>query len=69
MTARTPKAKRSGPSAHEASSASSASGAAAIEARGLAKTFGTNRAVDRIDLTVMEGETSGCSARTVPARP
>ena len=39
--------------------ASSASGTAAVEARGLTKTFGTNRAVDGIDLTVMEGEIFG----------
>jgi ABC-2 type transport system ATP-binding protein len=31
----------------------------AVEARGLTKTFGTNRAVDDIDLTVMEGEIFG----------
>jgi ABC-2 type transport system ATP-binding protein len=31
----------------------------AVEARGLTKTFGTNRAVDHIDLTVMEGEILG----------
>ena len=31
----------------------------AIEARGLTKTFGTNRAVDGIDLTVKEGEIFG----------
>jgi len=31
----------------------------AVEARGLTKTFGTSRAVDNIDLTVMEGEIFG----------
>jgi ABC-2 type transport system ATP-binding protein len=31
----------------------------AVEARGLVKTFGTNRAVDGIDLTVAEGEIFG----------
>ncbi|MDH6222131.1 ATP-binding cassette domain-containing protein [Streptomyces pseudovenezuelae] len=31
----------------------------AVEARGLTKTFGTNRAVDGIDLTVCEGEIFG----------
>ena len=31
----------------------------AVEARGLTKLFGTNRAVDAIDLTVMEGEIFG----------
>jgi ABC-2 type transport system ATP-binding protein len=59
MAAGTPQAKRSSPSAHPADSESSASGTAAIEARGLTKTFGTNRAVDGIDLTVMEGEIFG----------
>jgi ABC-2 type transport system ATP-binding protein len=59
MAARTPQAERSRPSAHEADSDSSGSGTAAIEARGLTKTFGTNRAVDGIDLTVMEGEIFG----------
>ena len=34
-------------------------GAIAVEARGLTKTFGTNLAVDHIDLTVMEGEIFG----------
>ena len=37
----------------------SPSGPAAVEARGLTKLFGTNRAVDAIDLTVMEGEIFG----------
>ena len=32
---------------------------AAVEARGLTKRFGTNRAVDGIDLTVTEGEIFG----------
>jgi len=32
---------------------------AAVEARGLVKTFGTNRAVEGIDLTVTEGEICG----------
>jgi ABC-2 type transport system ATP-binding protein len=31
----------------------------AVEARGLTKTFGSNRAVDAVDLTVMEGEIFG----------
>jgi ABC-2 type transport system ATP-binding protein len=52
-------AQRSSPSAREADSDSSPSGTTAIEARGLTKTFGTNRAVDGIDLTVMEGEIFG----------
>ena len=34
-------------------------GTAAVEARGLVKTFGSNRAVDGIDLTVTEGEICG----------
>ena len=35
------------------------SGTIAVAARGLTKTFGTNRAVHNIDLTVMEGEIFG----------
>ncbi len=35
------------------------SGAVAVEAHGLTKLFGSNRAVDAIDLTVMEGEIFG----------
>ncbi len=35
------------------------SGASAVEAHGLTKLFGSNRAVDAIDLTVMEGEIFG----------
>ncbi len=38
---------------------SSSSVTPAVEARGLTKTFGTNRAVDGIDLTVLEGEIFG----------
>jgi len=34
-------------------------GTVVVEARGLTKVFGTNRAVDGIDLTVMEGEIFG----------
>jgi ABC-2 type transport system ATP-binding protein len=47
------------PGAHEADGDGSPPGATAIEAHGLTKTFGTNRAVDGIDLTVMEGEIFG----------
>jgi ABC-2 type transport system ATP-binding protein len=39
--------------------ATPAAGAIAVEARGLTKTFDTNRAVDGIDLTVKEGEVFG----------
>ena len=55
MTTRTPQAERSSTSAHRTDSDSSPSGTVAVEARGLTKLFGTNRAVDAIDLTVMEG--------------
>jgi ABC-2 type transport system ATP-binding protein len=51
--------ERSKPSASQADSDRSPSGTAAVEARGLTKSFGTNRAVDHIDLTVMEGEIFG----------
>jgi ABC-2 type transport system ATP-binding protein len=44
---------------HRADSDGSSSVTPAVEARGLTKTFGTNRAVDDIDLTVMEGEIFG----------
>ena len=59
MTAGTPQAERSSTSARRADSDSSLSGTVAVEARGLTKLFGTNRAVDAIDLTVMEGEIFG----------
>ena len=52
-------AGRSNGSACQAPGAGSPSVAPAVEARGLTKTFGTNRAVDGIDLTVMEGEIVG----------
>jgi ABC-2 type transport system ATP-binding protein len=51
--------ERSKPSASQADSDRSGSGTAAVEARGLTKTFGTTCAVDHIDLTVMEGEIFG----------
>src|ERR1035437_2272541 len=50
---------RSNSGAYQASGASSPSVTPAVEARGLTKTFGTNRAVDGIDLTVKEGEILG----------
>jgi ABC-2 type transport system ATP-binding protein len=50
---------RSKPTARQADTDRSPSGTTAVEARGLTKTFGTNRAVDDIDLTVMEGEIFG----------
>ena len=59
MTAGTPQAERSSTSAEGAGRDSSPSGSVAVEARGLTKLFGTNRAVDTIDLTVMEGEIFG----------
>jgi len=51
--------ERSKASARQDDSSRSPSGTAAVEARGLTKSFGTNRAVDDIDLTVMEGEIFG----------
>jgi ABC-2 type transport system ATP-binding protein len=59
MTNGTFQAERSSPSARRADSDSSLPGTVAVEARGLTKLFGTNRAVDDIDLTVMEGEIFG----------
>ena len=50
---------RSNRSAGQAPGTSSPSVTPAVEARGLTKTFGTNRAVDGIDLTVKEGEIVG----------
>ena len=50
---------RSNHSTRPADSDSRLSGTIAVEARGLTKIFGTNRAVDDIDLTVMEGEIFG----------
>ncbi len=59
MTSRTPQAERSSSGADQAGRDNSLSGTVAVEARGLTKLFGTNRAVDDIDLTVMEGEIFG----------
>ena len=55
----TPHKDRSNSSTSYAPGTSSPSVTPAIEARGLTKTFGTNRAVDGIDLTVKEGEIVG----------
>jgi ABC-2 type transport system ATP-binding protein len=59
MTTRTPPAERSSISTDQAGRDRSLSVSVAVEARGLTKLFGTNRAVDDIDLTVMEGEVFG----------
>ena len=50
---------RSDPSVRPADGDSRLSGTTVVEARGLTKTFGANRAVDGIDLTVKEGEIFG----------
>jgi ABC-2 type transport system ATP-binding protein len=59
MTTGTPQAERSSISTDQAGRDRSFSVSVAVEARGLKKLFGTNRAVDDIDLTVMEGEVFG----------
>ncbi len=59
MTAGPPRVERSRTHADQAGPDSHLPGAAAVEARGLTKLFGSNRAVDAIDLTVMEGEIFG----------
>ena len=59
MTTGTPQAERSSISTDQAGRDRSFSVSVAVEARGLTKLFGTNRAVDDIDLTVMEGEVFG----------
>ena len=50
---------RSSPGTRPVDGGPSPSNAIAVEARGLTKSFGTNLAVDHIDLTVMEGEIFG----------
>ncbi len=52
-------AGQSSTSADRPGHGSSPSGTAAVEANGLTKRFGTNRAVDAINLTVWEGEIFG----------
>ena len=59
MTTGTPHVERSSTSADQAGRDSPRPGTVAVEARDLTKLFGTNRAVDGIDLTVMEGEIFG----------
>jgi ABC-2 type transport system ATP-binding protein len=54
-----PQVERSGIDANEVGRDSSLASATTVEARGLTKIFGANRAVDNIDLTVMEGEIFG----------
>ena len=55
----TPQLERSNRTTHDATSDGFPSVRPAVEARGLTKTFGSNRAVDAVDLTVMEGEIFG----------
>src|ERR1019366_1502724 len=55
----TPQAERSSTSADQAGRDSFPSGTVAVEARGLTKLFGPNRAVNAVDLPVMEGEIFG----------
>ena len=59
MKTGTPQAKRSSTSAEQAGRDSSLSASFAVEALGLTKLFGMNRAVDAVDLTVMRGEIFG----------
>ena len=59
MTTGTPQAERSSTSARRGDSDGPPSANVAVAACGLTKLFGTNRAVDGIDLTVVEGEIFG----------
>src|ERR1022692_5168819 len=59
MSTGTPQVERSDIDGDDAGRDSSDSGMTAVEARGLTKFFGTNCAVDSVDLTVMEGEIFG----------
>jgi ABC-2 type transport system ATP-binding protein len=59
MSFRTPQVERSGVDASAVGPDRSPASATAVEARGLTKIFGANRAVDNVDLTVMEGEIFG----------
>jgi ABC-2 type transport system ATP-binding protein len=59
MTIRTPQDERPGPGTRVADGGAAPPGTFAVEARGLTKLFGSNRAVDGIDLTVTEGEIFG----------
>src|ERR1035438_4361922 len=54
-----PEVERSSTFTDQTGGDSSLLGTVAVEARGLTKMFGTNRAVDAVDLTVMEGEVFG----------
>ncbi len=59
MTTGTSQAEGSSTRAEQAGRDRSLSVSVAVEARSLTKLFGTNRAVDDVDLTVMEGEIFG----------
>ncbi|MGO8723155.1 MAG: ATP-binding cassette domain-containing protein [Acidimicrobiales bacterium] len=59
MTTGTSQAEGSSTRAEQAGRDRSLSVSVAVEARGLTKLFGTNRAVDEVDLTVMEDEIFG----------
>jgi ABC-2 type transport system ATP-binding protein len=59
MSFRTRQVERSGVDTSGVGPDRSPASATAVEARGLTKIFGANRAVDNVDLTVMEGEIFG----------